>query len=82
MGRPGQVRHQWSTAPMQKGFSPAVCHIHVWSYFVLGKTHTMMGEHGVDFLQKDKAKQKRCFGIIPRAIQDLFVFAKMLQVDL
>ncbi|GAX84369.1 hypothetical protein CEUSTIGMA_g11791.t1 [Chlamydomonas eustigma] len=44
-----------------------------------GKTHTMMGEHGVDILDTDKEKQRRSFGIIPKAVQDLFAYAKVLQ---
>ena len=76
---------------MDSRVGEGICSLDAWTANLLflavcsqtgtGKTHTMMGEHGVDFLEEDKEKQKRCFGIIPRAVQDLFVFAKMLQVS-
>lgn len=44
-----------------------------------GKTHTMMGEHGIDMLDSDLETQRCSFGIIPRVVQDLFTHANLVQ---
>ncbi len=38
-----------------------------------------MGEHGTDMMEIDVEKRQRSFGIIPRAVLDVFAAAKALQ---
>ena len=44
-----------------------------------GKTHTMLGNHGVDITDLSDPVQQRSFGIVPRAVRELFAEAKALQ---